>query len=428
MRRMLLALTLCALGCGNTKLVSPGSDGRPAGDARLGGGLIDHVIVVVKENHTFDNYFGKFPGADGATTAKLSDGTVIPLGHTPTVMTRDLCHKHPCALTAWDHGKMDGLDKVPKANDGGDHLAFTQYDEADIPNYWAYARRFVLADHAFANVLGPSFPGHLFTIAAQAGWSIDNPSWDLPLTKWGCDDPGSTTDDVLDNGQCDVLQVKPCFGFPTIPDVLPKGISWRFYGSRLPPLLGEVWSMFDAINAVRNGPHWKTDVVPEANFVKDVQAGTLPNVTWLVDQDLDSEHPPEVVCQGENWTVDRLNAVMQSPLWKHTAIVITWDDWGGFYDHVPPPRQYGCDKDNPYGLGFRVPLLVVSPYAKRGYVMHGVAEQASIARMIERIFDAPTLSSLDPAAQDGQANDLSDAFDFSQPPQEPLVLPHRDCL
>jgi phospholipase C len=160
-------------------------------------------------------------------------------------------------------------------------------------------------------------------------------------------------------------------------------------------------------------------------------------VSWLVPQDFGDEHPsPNIplhpvkvsVCAGENWTVHYLNMVMQSDYWKDTAIIITMDDFGGWYDHVLPPRQYGCNTQQPYGLGFRLPLIVVSPYAKPGFIFKEVAEQASVPRFIEKVVGAKfTLNELDPAAQDAQANDLMNAFDFTQTPLPPLVLTERTC-
>ncbi len=137
-----------------------------------------------------------------------------------------------------------------------------------------------------------------------------------------------------------------------------------------------------------------------------------------MNQDLNDEHPNiGGVCAGENWTVQHINMIMQSDYWKDTAILFTMDDFGGWYDHVAPPRQYGCDKTQPYGLGFRLPLIVISPYAKKGFVFKEVSEQASIPRFVERIFGSTqTLHDLDPAAQDAQANDLFGAFDFGADP------------
>jgi phospholipase C len=387
---------------------------------------IHHVVVVIKENHTFDNYFGTFPGAEGTTQCVTSSGT-IPCPHAPDSTPRDLDHGRPNALAAWNEGGMNGWDSVATTSVGGDNLAYAQYLQADIPNYWTYAENFTLGDHFFANVLGPSFPGHLFTIAAQAAWSYDNPDTPTLTAYWGCDEPPSNLEPILVGGTCTLGNVPPCFTIPSLPDVLPAGTSWRFYGSNF-YVLPEIWSMFDALSAVRYGPGWN-NVVNVSTFDSDIAAGNLPAVSWLVDQDLADEHPDiGSVCVGENWTVGHINALMASPYWADTAVVFTMDDYGGWYDHVPPPRAYGCDAQNPYGLGFRLPLIIMSPYAKKGFIFQEQAEQASIAHFIEKVFGAThALSDLDPAAQDGQANDLMDAFDFTQAPLPPFQLAQRTC-
>ncbi len=412
-------LPLLALACG----------GGQAGPTLYPNGFpIDHVIVIVKENHTFDNYFGSFPGADGATTCKLKDGTTFPCPRAPNKTSRDLCHGHGCAVTDYAGGAMDGWESVSGSDVGGDHLAWAQYQEADIPNYWAYARRFTLGDRFFANMLGPSFPGHLFVLAAQAGWAVGNPPTSIPDNiNWGCSEPATDRVSVLRGGTCSAQSVFPCFDIPAVPDQLPAGITWKFYGTDFYGQSKEQWSMFNAVKSIRQGEGWK-NVVNVTQFTQDLASGTLPNVSWLVDQDLDSEHPNiGSLCTGENWTVAYLNQLMNSPYWGRTAVLFTMDDFGGWYDHVKPPRQYGCDAQNPYGLGFRLPLLVISPYARPGFIFHEQAEQASIPRFIEKLFGAPPLSDKDPAAQDGQANDLMGAFDFKQAPLPPLVLQQRSC-
>ncbi len=244
---------------------------------------------------------------------------------------------------------------------------------------------------------------------------------------WGCDQPAGTTCPTLQGGTCTEADVFPCFKIPSVPDVLPTGINWKFYGSNF-YILPEIWSMFDGIDHIRNVPQNWANVVNVTQFTTDVTNKTLPNVTWLVDQDLSDEHPGiGSVCAGENWTVGYVNQIMQSDYWADTAILFTMDDFGGWYDHVVPPRQYGCDTKNPYGLGFRLPLLIMSPYVNPG-VYKTVSEQASIPRFIEKVFGAPALSTMDPAAQDGQADDLMGAFDFTQTPLPPLVLQTRTCL
>jgi phospholipase C len=385
---------------------------------------IRHVIVVVKENHTFDNYFGTFPGAEGTAKCLTTKG-VIAAPRAPNVTPRDLAHWHAAALMDWNGGDMNGWLAVPGASDEGDNLFCAQYLEEDLPGYWAYARAYGLADHFFANTLGPSFPGHAFVIAAQAAWALDNPSGTSKFPYWGCDEAESYGVEILDRGSCTTSVVRPCFDIPSVPTLLPHGVDWRFYGTTFGD--DEVWSMFDAIRSIRETALWN-NVVVASTFDRDVQTGQLPAVTWLVDEDGDDEHPGAAgVCEGETWTTEHLNPLMQSPLWDSSVILFTMDDFGGWYDHVPPPRQYGCNGTQPYGLGFRLPLIVMSPYVKRG-VYKKVAEQASIVKFILRAFNASgNLSDLDPAAQDGQANDLMDMFDWGQKPLDPIVVPPRNC-
>jgi phospholipase C len=407
---------------GDASTSSSGGDDASGPDT---GTPIKHVVVIIKENHTFDNYFGSFPGAEGTTQCKTSSG-MITAPHAPNSTPRDLCHEHSCALSDWNGGTMDGWLSVSGASTNNDNLFCAQYQEADLPNYWAYAKKYALGDHFFANVLGPSFPGHTFVLAAQAGWATGNPGLTITNPYWGCDEASQYTVSVLDNGTCTAKDVAPCFKIPSVPTLLPGPVDWKFYGTNF-YVFSEIWSMFDAIDEVRHGPMWN-NVVNASTFDSDVQNGKLPAVTWLVDQDLADEHPNVGgVCQGENWTVGHINALMQSKYWKETAILFTMDDFGGWYDHVAPPRQYGCDAQNPYGLGFRLPIIVISPWVKPG-VYSKVAEQASIPAFILKLFKAKKmLADVDPAAQDKQANDLMDMFDFNQTPLDPLVLQTRNC-
>jgi phospholipase C len=414
---------------------SGGADGGATGDDGSGGGMmpfpppasnpIKHVVVIVKENHTFDNYFGTFPGAEGTTQCKTSQG-MITAPQAPDSTSRDLCHEHSCALSDWNGGAMDGWLGVAGASMNNDNLFCAQYGEPSIPNYWAYAKKYALADHFFANVLAPSFPGHTFFLAAQAGWATGNPGESLTQPFWGCDEASSYTVPVLDQTTCMEKNVAPCFDIPSVPDLLPASVDWKFYGTNF-YVFTEIWSMFDAIKEIRNGPGWN-NVVNASTFDSDIDAGKLPALSWLVDQDLADEHPNVGgVCNGENWTVGHVNKLMQSSYWKDTAIFFTMDDFGGWYDHVPPPRQYGCDKTQPYGLGFRLPLIVLSPYVRPG-VYKKVAEQASIVKFVLETFGAKGyLADKDPAAQDKQANDLMDMFDFTQTPLDPLVVTARTC-
>lgn len=364
-------------------------------------GRIQHIVFIIKENRTFDTYFAGFPGADGTTTGATSTGQTVPLSSMPDCYQTNLCNGWSCAMQSLDHGKMDGFDLAT-----GNLDAYAQMSEAGIPSYWAYARRFVLADRYFSSVHGPSFPNHLFSVAAQSGDAMDNVNGST--NGVGCDGSPSGTVPVIDaNGN--VTQHSPCFDFQTLPDVLERaGISWKYYG-----VGGGVLS---TIGHIYNSPLFQQRIADPAQFAADAAAGDLPAVSWLLPPEGMGEHPPESACQGENWTVQTLNVIMQGPNWNSTAVFLAWDDFGGLYDHVPPPQI------DQLGLGPRAPLLIISPFARRGYVSHAVYEQSSVLKFIERRFHLAPLTTRDAAA-----SDMLDSFDFRQPPQPPFLLSPRQC-
>jgi len=383
----------------------------PGAAAQSGIQQIKHVVFIIKENRTFDNYFGTFPGANGATSGMISSGDVISLGQTPDSV-RDVCHAWACIHASVDGGAMDQFDLIPGANTFGDHINYSQLRQSDIPNYFSYAASFVLADNMFSSQEGPSFPNHLYTIAATGGGALDNP---LGITSWGCDAPAGSVARVMDS-QGIISTQAPCFDFTTLGDSLTAaGVSWKYYA----PSQGQsgyVWSAYDAINHIRNSKTWTSNVLSVDQFITDAQNGNLPAVTWLIAGSSKSEHPSAGTCSGENWTVQQINAVMQGPQWNSTAIFLTWDDFGGFYDHVAPPIT------DQFGLGPRVPLLIISPYAKAGYISHTQYEFSSILKFIEEDFGLAPLTQ-----RDANANDTTDSFDFNQSPLSPLVLQTRAC-
>jgi len=382
-------------------------------ERRKGMDKIKHIVFIVKENRTFDNYFGTFPGANGATSGTISTGEVIPLGHAPDMTPRDIDHSYQAAVKAIDGGAMDRFDLITGGNVNGDFLAYTQYNERDIPKYFAYARHFVLADAFFSSLEGPSFPNHLYTVGAQSGGAINNPS--NSSGRWGCDSPANSLVQTLeDDGQFG--HVYPCFDFDTLADRLEEeGLSWKYYAPG-EGQSGYIWSALDAIRHIRLTSLWQQHVVATEQFVQDASSGNLPTVSWLVVGSGLSEHPPASVCMGENWTVTQLNALMSGPDWDSTVVFLTWDDFGGFYDHVAPPVV-----DN-FGFGPRVPFLIISPWAKRGHITHTTLEFSSVLKFIEERFD------LDPLTErDQDANDLIDSFDFDHHPRRPLLLQTRQC-
>ena len=366
---------------------------------------INHIIFIIKENHSFDNYFGRFPGADGATVGRTSSGQVVPLTEAPDQVYPDIAHDALNARAAVDGGRMDGFDREPGALTLGVDHAYTQMNRQDIPNYWNYASHFTLADHYFSTIMGPTFPNHLVTIAAQSGGVIGNPQHSQ--NHWGCDAPAGTFVPLLSaSGQASTAF--PCFDFTTLADRLnAANIPWRYYAPQAGQQ-GYIFSTFDAIKHIRDSAQWQTNIVPWTQFQSDVAGGHLAPVTWLVTDTAESEHPPASTCLGENTTVSEINAVMQSPFWKDTAIFVTWDDYGGFYDNVPPPQV------NPWGLGPRVPLLVISPYARQSFIDHTTYSFASLLHLVEMRFGLPPLTALD-----AQATPPLSGFDFTASPAPP---------
>ncbi len=392
---------------------------------------IKRVIFIVKENRTFDNYFARYPGAEGTKTGKISDGETVSLSVATDVLEPDLGHSFFDALKAINGGRMDGFDRILN----GDSLnGYSSFKRNGIPNYWAYADSFVLSDHTFSSMYGPTFPEHLYTVGAQAGRVVGNK---LETNNPGgyCDDPGETVFrfENLGRSEREVVmtaeeevdldtvgsyweRVRACFDFEVLPDQLNKvGISWRYYaddGSWMNALL--------AIEHIRFSKYWGPNVQPEEELLSDIRQERLKRISWVVPGPGFNEHPGgPSVCLGENWTVQHINALMKSKYWENTAVFITWDDFGGFYDHVAPPHF------DEMGLGPRVPMLIVSPWTKQGYVDKTVYEFSSVLKFMETMFDLRCMT-----ARDCGASNMLNAFDFTQehdPKGRKLVLPERDC-
>ena len=435
-----------------------GGNGDGGGQIDLTEAPIDHVVFIVKENRTFNNYFATYPGAEGATEGGTiectedgcENGPVHQLTHGPDVYAHDLTHCFRCGLTAINDGKMNGFNRmngvIPQSENadlfGADLSGYSYLDRRDLPNYWAYADRFVLADHFFTSMYGPTTPEHLYAVAAQSNFIVDN--------KGNADTPGSYCDDdneyatrftprevrrneehilelereITANGSnaYDIGdywgQIRLCFDIEVLPDQLEaEGIDWKYYAEE------NAWmNVLQMIRHVRFGPMW-SKVQPPANFVQDVRNDQMPAVSWIVPPESYNEHPGDgkSSCAGENWTVEQVNAVMKSPYWRSTAIVIVWDDFGGFYDPVAPP-QYDV-----MGLGPRTPALIISPYtvagdnAEGGSVDSTVYEFSSVLAFIEQRFGLEPMTE-----RDAQADPLSGAFDFENPNFDKLVLPLRD--
>jgi phospholipase C len=318
---------------------------------------LQHVVIIVKENHCFDNYFGTFPSVEGAKMTR-----------SPNPPTMDPDHRHGAWLTR-------NKTAVRK-----------QFVEKDIPTYFAYARKFVLCDHYFTDVAGPSTPNHLMLIAA-ASPIIDNPPrYRLPIGG-------------------------PLFNLPSLPMSLEKrGLTWRNYGGYA----------FDFIQDLNGKPQYKSE-----QFAQDAVAGMLPNVSWVYAPHDASEHPADPgdiggnplignVTHGMQWTVAQVDAIVRGGLWSKSAIFISWDDWGGWFDHINPPELEKWSDGTQFRYGSRVGCLVLSPYAKQGYISKTMHSHVSLLKFCGSLFKLPALND-----RMAKADDMSDCFDFNQQPAAP---------
>jgi phospholipase C len=416
-------LTACS-GVNSSVPAIPTNGGEPAGQIKhnSGSGKIQHVIIMIQENRSFDNLFATFPGANGTTYGyylKKVHGvykrTKITLKQQALAGGLDFNHAWKYFVADYDNGNMDGfnLEGYNGNNPAGTRM-YQYVNTSQIQPYWTIAQQYALADEMFQTQGSGSFSAHQDLIAgATAGtWnSITGSLIDYPnnSTNWGCAAPKGTVTNILTPTQ-QYLQGQgpfPCLTYPTgtLRDVLDaKGVSWKYYTPKYKSnTSGALWNAFAAIDAVYHGPEWKTNVsMPETNIFNDITNSQLPAVSWLIPDQVNSDHPHQNSSDnGPSWVASVVNAIGTSSYWNSTAIVVVWDDWGGFYDHVPPPQ---LDYE---GLGFRVPMLVVSPYVKAATISHTQYEFGSILKFVEQTFG---LSSM--GTTDVRATSIGDIFNF----------------
>jgi phospholipase C len=375
---------------------------------------IQHIVIIVQENRTPDDIFQGVPGADIAKTAVDSRGDIVPL-HAVSLASYGLGHSHAAFVRDYDNGKMDGFDKqLPP----GHHLRPYGYaPRSEVKPYYDMATQYVFADHMFQSNQGPSFPAHLYIVSGTAtersisSYRVSGNSYDsrtLDRFAPGCDAQKSTVVPTINptDGSRGPRRF-PCFDRPVLPDLLDaRGVSWHYYqyssGAGL-------WHAFDAIRHVRYGPGYANVINPPQTILTDIAKDRLAGVSWVMPDAAHSDHAGAYsTAKGPSWVAAVVNAVGTSKYWKHTAIFVTWDDWGGWYDHVRPPMY------DHYELGFRVPLIVISPYSKRGYVSKVTHEFGSILAFSEESFGIRK-GALD--STDKRSDDLMDAFNFSQKPR-----------
>ena len=399
-----VAATALLVGCGGGGSASA----PPPGPVPTNATTIKHIVVIMQENRTFDNLFNGYPGADTVQSG-MSQGQVVPLQPVPFEQGTDVDHSHVSWYKAWDNGAMDGFSVNPHAYPSPD-FPYAYVPQTETVPYWTLAKSFTLGDRMFQSNSGPSFVAHQYMIAGQSANTDENPDGQT----WGCDAPPATRVALIGPNGTNLPGIYPCLDYQTMGDILDaKAITWKYYAPAL-GASGDIWSAFQAIHHIRFGPDWASNVIsPDTQVLTDIQAGNLAQVTWIVPATSYSDHAGAgLTSQGGDWVASITNAIGASPFWNSTVIFIAWDDWGGWYDHVNPPQV------DQMGLGFRVPLIVVSPYARHGYISHQTHEFSGFLRYTEETFNLPNLGQRDVAA-----DDLADCFDYTQTPQPYVPVP-----
>ncbi len=385
------------------------------------GQYIKHVVIVMQTNRSFDNLFATFPGADGATTGKMHGGQTIALKAGDLYSPKLFQNSREASIADYDGGAMDGFSQVYVDRAPCPTCAYQYVKPAQIQPYWTMAKRYVLADRMFPTENSGDFSAHQDLIRGSSAMDSHKSLIDFPTHgPWGCDaQKGTQTPLITQSNQYIAGGPAPCLSYATLRDLLDaKKVSWKYYA---PPLFtgglsGAYWNAFDAIAAVRYGPEWTTNVSsPETNVLTDISKGTLGAVSWVSPNDQDSDHAGFGKSDtGPKWVAQVVNAVGKSKYWNSTAIVVLWEDWGGWYDHVPPPQlDYA-------GLGIRVPMIVISPYAKTSYVSHTQYEFGSVVSFVEDVWALGRLGTTDT-----RATSIGDVFDFTQKPRKFAVIPGK---
>jgi len=451
LRVLVLAIVVLAMGGTLVSLNGCGSSGGstpPPPPPPPPPGKILHVVIIFQENRTPDNLF-QDPvlinrHADIAQSGTDSKGNTIPLQEVSLQVDYDPGHGHAsfekmCDLnSATGQCQMNGADLIPVACNAGatdcpaPDLTFAYVNPTDVQPYFDLAEQYTFADRMFQTNQGPSFPAHQFIISGTSApstgsnlFTSENPAAPGPPIA-GCYAPAATTVKLIDptGSETSNAPIYPCLDHQTLTDLLEaNGNTWRYYT----PSEAALWTGPEAIQHICGpnktppnatacvGADWTNHVIlKQTQILTDITNNQLPDVSWVIPNGQESDHAGyNPGNEGPSWVASVVNAIGNSSYWANTAIFITWDDWGGWYDHVPPPQvlvncaQWGCG----YVYGFRVPLIVVSPYAKAQYISKQQHDFGSILKFIETTFSLPSLGNADAAA-----DDFSDCFDYSQTP------------
>jgi phospholipase C len=455
---MILTALVFAACNGSSSSTSTSSGGYGTNTDNVGIHKIKHVVIIMQENRSFDSYFGTYPGADGipmqngVPTVCVPDpatGQCVKPYHDTQDMNQGGPHGQANALADVNGGQMNGFvgqqekgkkgctnPNDPACSLGSQPDVMGYHTGSDIPNYWSYAQHFVLQDHLFEPDASWSLPAHLFLVSEWSAY---------------CSNPGDASSCVNNiKGPVTTQQAQPGnadYAWTDLTYLLHKdNVSWGYYLSngsepdceddaeictpqtqkRQSPTVPGIWNPLPNFDTVKQDGQ-QGNIQEVSNFINAAKNGTLPAVSWVVPNGKISEHPPALVSVGQSYVTSLVNDIMQGPEWSSTAIFLTWDDWGGFYDHVTPPT---VDQN---GYGLRVPGIVISPYAKAGYIDHQTLSFDAYAKFIEDDFmggqrlDPKTDGRPDPRP-DVRENasilgNLVNDFDFNQNPLPTLILP-----
>lgn len=389
---------------------------------------IQHVVIIIQENRSFNNLFMGYPGATTSKTGYLSNGKKVKIKPIPLKTTWDVEHDAKGFFAACNGSgsipgtncKMNGFDKIAaRCGQSGEpscpipHPQYSYVPQKDIAPYFTMAKQYVLTDQLYASNLDmSSFVAHQYLISAEAEQSVNFPGFS---NDWGCQGgSGDLVNKIGPNRQVPDGDEPACFNESSLgQEADSAGITWGFYTSKL-GADGQIWNAYQSNQYVYYGSDWNNDVItPQKQFFTDVSNGNLRQINWVTPTYENSDHPGSGSDTGPMWVASLVNAIGQSQYWDNTAIFIVWDDPGGWFDPEPPAY---VDYD---GLGMRVPMLVVSAYAKKGYVSHVSYEFGSILKFTEDLFNLPSLSASDARATSPQ----KDCFDFKKPPRKFQVIP-----
>ncbi len=440
--RRLCAIAIATILCGCAQSFAPSqsanptlgngtsTSGRmaPAFSREIPGALsakIQHVVIIVQENRTVNDLFNALPGAMTVRTAKNSLGKIVHLQPISLTAPYDISHHHSAFTVEFDNGKGDGFNLVDSGCVKGSKCppralrAYGYVPKSEVQPYYIMASRYTFANHMFQTNQGPSFPAHQYLVSGTSTISdgsklraAENPLTPQKKNTGGCDAPSGSTVVLIDPKGNENQTAPPCFNRNSLMALVDDqpNLTWHYYQSHLGPGL---WMAPAAVLPIYNSPQFSTDVVaPPSQILTDVGKGYLANVTWVTPTGKSSDHPAGNNGSGPSWVASVVNKIGESKFWDTTAIFITWDDWGGWFDPMIP-KIY-----NSYELGFRVPLIVVSPYAKVHYMSTKDHEFASILKFTEKAFGLPSLGTTDV-----RADDLADCFDFSGPPHKFVPIP-----